>query len=204
MIRPSALLLPSALVLALAQGPACRWPEPSPPVVFHTLTPLQPAAAPAAPSGIKVEVLPVRLPEILLRPQMVLAQGSGTLRLSETHRWGNPLDRDMQRVLAQDLAVLLGSDAVVASPYGDRAGAAFRVQVDVQSCDGRDGQGLAMKAVWMVTRADGGPALVVRRTMLREPLPSADPGALADAHSRILADLAREIAEGLRSCTKGE
>ncbi|MGA2080012.1 MAG: PqiC family protein [Holophaga sp.] len=199
MIRPG-----SCLILALAVCLGCLKPGSSPPVVFHTLAPIQAPAPPAPRSTLAVEVMPVRLPEVLLRPQMVVARGSA-LELSETQRWGNPLDRDMQRVLAQNLALLLGSDAVVPSPYGERVAAAFRVDVDVQRWDARDGGELVLEAVWMVSPAAGGKALLVRHTSLREPVPGADADALAAAHSRVLGALSREIAEGLRACAgKGQ
>jgi len=194
MIRPG-----SCLILALAVCLGCFKPGTSPPVVFHTLAPIQAPVPPPPKSTLAVEVMPVHLPEVLLRPQMVLARGSA-LELSETQCWGNPLDRDMQRVLAENLSLLLGSDAVVPSPYGQRVDAAFRVEVDVQRWDARDGGELALEAVWMITPAAGGKALLVRRTSLREPVPGVDPDALAAAHSRVLGALSREIAEGLRAC----
>jgi uncharacterized lipoprotein YmbA len=178
-------------VLLLAAGLGCL--KPSPPVVYHTLQPLRLAEAPARHSTLALEVLPVRLPELLRRPQMVVAQGRGDLGLSETQHWGNPLDLDMQRVLVADLTLLLGSDAVVASPDGPRVAARYRLEVQVQSCDGSAGDGLTLQAAWMVTRSGVDQAVLFRRTVLREPM-GPGPDALEAAHSRILAALAREIA----------
>jgi hypothetical protein len=150
-------------------------------------------------SSLAVEVLPVRLPELLHRPQLVLAQGSEDLGLSETHRWADPLELGMQRVLVADLSALLGSDAVVASPYGDRVKAKYRVEVDVQRCDARGGGALSLEATWMVTKPGGGQALLFRRTALQAPLKGSDADALVAAHSQVLADLSREIAAGLKA-----
>jgi len=181
-------------VLLLAAGLGCF--KPSPPLVYHTLQPLQ-EAAPAPRSGLAVEVMPVRLPDLLQRPQLVLAVGPGTAELSMTHRWGNPLEEDMQRVLVDDLALLLGSDAVVASPQGDRVAAAYRVEVDVRGCAAWPSGGLTLDAAWMITRPGSARAVLVRRTTLREPLADPGPDALAAAHSRVLAALSREIAAAL-------
>ena len=145
MIR-SRTLVPALL---LAAGLGCF--RPSPPLVYHTLQPLR-EAAPAPRSGLAVEVLPVRLPDLLQRPQLVMALGPGTAELSGTHRWGNPLEQDMQRVLVDNLALLLGSDAVVASPLGDRVAADYRVEVDVRGCAAWPAGGLTLDAAWMVTR----------------------------------------------------
>jgi uncharacterized lipoprotein YmbA len=193
MIRSSKFLT----VLGLAAGLGCM--HPSQPVVFHTLQPLPGQGAPARPGAIALEVLPVRLPELLRRPQMVVAQGPSAVRLLESDRWGNPLDQDMQRVLVADLTQLLGGDGVVASPYGERVAALYRLEVEVQSCDPRGGAGLTLQATWMVTRPGIPEALLVRRARILEPVDGPDPEALAQAHSRILATLSREIAAELRA-----
>jgi uncharacterized lipoprotein YmbA len=179
--------------LLLAAAPGCF--HSSPPVTYYTLQPLR--QEPAAPTRIALEVLPVRVPDLLLRPQMVLTRPSGAQELSETHRWGNPLDQDMRRVLVDDLGLLLGSDDVVESPLGARVAAAYRLEVEVRSLDARPGTGLTLEAVWMVTRPGAAQAVLVRRATLREALPDSGPEALAAACSRILADLAREISAQL-------
>jgi hypothetical protein len=202
-LRPGLCL---AVALSLGAGLACL--HPSPAVVYHTLQPmpppppLPPVAAGSAAIGAAavpaLEVLPVRLPDLLRRPQMVLAEGGGdALGLSETHRWGNPLEQDMQRVLVADLGLLRPGGPVVPSPDGARVAAALRLEVTVQSCVGRPGQGLVLQATWMVTRTGQDRALLFRRTELREPLDPPGPDGLAAAHSRILAALARQIAAAL-------
>ena len=187
------LIRPAFAPVLLAAGLACL--RSSPPVVFHTLEPIPAAAADPAPAGpaLAVEVLPVRLPELLRRPQLVEARGPGRLGLLEDHRWGNPLDQDMRRVLVADLALLLRSEAVVPSPYGDRVGAAYRVEVTVESCQAQPGAGLALRASWMLTRPGVERAVAWRRSEFRVPL-GPGPDALAAAHSAVLAALARELA----------
>jgi len=193
-----------AVALSLGAGLACL--HPSPAVVYHTLQPMPPpppAAGGAAPVPA-LEVLPVRLPDLLRRPQMVLAEGGDALGLSETHRWGNPLEQDMQRVLVADLGLLRPGGPVVPSPDGARVAAALRLEVTVQSCVGRPGQGLVLQATWMVSRTGQDRALLFRRTELREPLDPPGPDGLAAAHSRILAALARQIAAALAELPAGQ
>ena len=150
-------------------------------------------------AAVAMEVMPVRLPEALQRPQLVTALGPGTLELSDTHRWGNGLDKDMRRVLVENLSLLLGSEAVVAYPFGERVKAAYRLEVDVQRCDGRPGGVLSFRATWMVTRLEGGPALMRKKITLDEPVAGQDLEALATAHSRIMEKLSRDIAEGMKT-----
>lgn len=141
----------------------------------------------------------MRLPEALRRPQLVTAVGLDTLEFSDTHRWGNGLDKDMQSVLVENLSTLLESQAVVAYPFGERVKAAYRLEVEVQRCEGRPGGMLSLRGAWMITLPKGGPALVRKRISLDEPVAGQDLGDLAAAHSRIMAKLSREIAQELKS-----
>jgi len=176
----------AAAALALATVTACL--RPSPPVVLYTLEPLPPQVDADRP-GPALEVLPVRLPEVLRRPQLLTAQGPGRFGLDDRHRWGNPLDQEVQRVLIADLSALLGGAPVVPSPYGARVGAAWRVDVQVQSWEERPGQGLVLVATWMLMRPGSERAERFQRTTLRVPLEGSGP----------VADLARELAEALRT-----
>jgi uncharacterized protein len=174
---------------------ACR--NPSPAVVFHTLTPLAPAAARAA-QPPALEIMPVQLPELLQRSQLVLLDGVERHRLSTTHRWGNTLEKDLQRVLIADLGALLGSDGVVPYPQGDRLKARYRIALDVQQCDGAPGGTLRLKATWMVTATRDGRLLLLRRSSLEEPVRGGDIDDLVSAHSRVALALSQEIAAALK------
>lgn len=183
------------LAAGLAVSSGCL--KRSEPVVFHTLRPLSPAREGAPVAAAALEVMPVRLSEALQRSHLVIARSEGTLEISEAHRWGNGLGPDVQRVLVENLGALLGGDAVVAHPFGERVKAGWRLEVDVQRLDGRPGGVLSLRATWMLTPAAGGAALLRRRSMLEEPVPDSGPEALVAAHDRVLDRLSREIAAGV-------
>ncbi len=189
--------LPFLAAGMLAAGLACF--RSSPPVVFHTLHAVSPQESRAGGRDLAVEVLPVRLPEVLQRPQLVTSLGPHSLELASGHRWGNALENDMQRVLVENLSLLLGSDRVVASPNGSRVAAAYRVEVDVSRCEGRPGGTLRFQATWMITGTKEEAALVLRRTTLEEPVQGQDADALVRAHSLALAALSREITSALKA-----
>lgn len=187
----------SCLTLALALGIGCSRPNLE---VLHTLAPLSLEASTPAPSltAISLEVMPVRLPETLQRPQLVVEVRPGVLNLLESHRWGNSLDKDFQRILVENIALLTGNETVVAYPYGERVKATHRLEVDVRRLDGKPRGTLTLQATWMVVRPQGGQALLLRRTTLQRPVPGLDADALVLAHSQIIGDLCREIALGLK------
>ena len=198
MIRP---VLPF-LTLALAAGIGCARPNLE---VLHTLGPIPLETAKPTPPLIPIalEVMPVRLPAALQRPQLVTEASPGVLSLLESHRWGNGLDKDIQRVLVENLSLLTGSNAMVAYPYGERIKATHRLEVDIHRLVGRPGGTLTLEATWIVAPPQGGQALLLRRTTLQRPVQGQDAEALVAAHNLIIGDLSREIARELRALTRG-
>jgi uncharacterized protein len=183
----------AATLTLLCAALACR---PSPPPVFHLLKAVAPRAAQGPSLG--VEVMPVRIPGVLRRPQLVTALGPQRLELSPDQRWGTALEQDMQRVLVENLGRLLASARVVPYPYGPRVNAAFRLEVDVQRCEGAPGGTLRFQATWMLSRPGQAEALALGATTLEEPVQGPGAEALVAAHDRVLAALCGEITEKLK------
>jgi hypothetical protein len=187
------LTLPALLATVTLSG--CR--NPSPTMVFHTLTPTAPLSQEKQAWGL--EIMPVQLPELLQRSPIVLRTGTGTHRLSGTHRWGNTLEKDLQRVLAENLAALLGTTSVVPYPQGDSVKAAFRISLDVSRCDGEPGGTLHFRGTWMIQKSGTGELAALRKTILDEPVSTQDMQDLVAAHDRVLEKLSLEIARELRA-----
>ena len=175
--------------------------SPSPEVVFHTLSPMSQEATRLASVGkpMALEIMPVQLPELLQRSQLVVLDGTDTYRLSATHRWGNTLEQDMQRVLTENLAALLGSDSVVPYPLGDRVQAAYRISLEVQQCEGAPGGTLTFRATWMVTQPSDGRLVLRHRWRLQEPVQGGNIEDLVSAHSRVMSALSQEMGKALQA-----
>ena len=140
-------------------------------------------------STLAVEVLPVRLPGLLRRPQLVLPGPA----ISDTHRWGNGLEQDAQRVLVEDLSRLLGSDAVVAYPHGDHLQGVYRILVDVDQWDVELAGTMTFRATWILEKAGKDAPICIRKARLQEPLKDGSPASVVSAQDRILLALAKEV-----------
>jgi len=187
-----------ALVVLLFAG--CR--STPPPTAFYTLTSVtkaEMAGQVTAPmGGLAVGIGPVQIAEYLDRPQIVTRTAPDKLTLSEFNRWGGSLRQDFPRVLAENIAALLGTERVLAYPWGERLEPAYRVAVDVQQFDGALGGAAVLKATWIVTGLEGKTPLAVRKAEIQEPVSGTDYDALVSAQSRALAALSREIAGEIR------
>jgi uncharacterized lipoprotein YmbA len=137
----------------------------------------------------------VHLPEELDRLEMVSALGANRLALRSEDRWAAPLDDMSRRVLAQDLAQRLPPQMLLparaAAPRDARA-----LVVDLQSF-GVDASGAGrLQGGWSLVGPDRQP-LLRRAVDLSEPAAAGDAQAQAAVMSRLLGQLADQIAAAL-------
>jgi len=188
-----------ALAATLATGCAS-----GPPVGFYVVTPLAGPASAARASGPGVVVASVRLPEYLERPQLVTRSGDNRLQLEELHQWGGNLAKDLTRVMAENLSLLLASDAVVAAPHTLRKRPAYRVEIEVLRFERAGDARVHLTAKWWLQRAaDGSPLESPTTVLASEPLP--DPGnaeSTVAAMSGVYGELSRVIAQAIAAHDK--
>jgi hypothetical protein len=144
-----------------------------------------------------VAVGPVSIPASVDQPQIVLQAGPNRVVPDEFSRWAAPLQNEIGRVVAADLAALLGTPRVTSVPLA-RFDAAYRVAIDVQRFESTPGESAVVEAVWVVAPAAGG-AVRSGHTLAREPAGDGSVDALVAAHSRALAVLSADIAAAVRA-----
>jgi uncharacterized lipoprotein YmbA len=184
------------LVGVLAAGCFGRGAQPQ----YFTLSAASGAAA-GAPLAERPElgliVGPIEFPRYLDRPEIVTRDGSHRLVLNDANRWGGSLRNDVLRVIADDLARLLGTARVVIYPTEPRYPATYRVLLDVRELEGVPGQQVALRARWTIAAVAGGRALAVEESRIEQPIASASYEALVAAQSAALGTLTHQIAERL-------
>lgn len=85
----------------------------SPPVQYHTLKAITPAAAIAnASNQIVVRVQPVVIPPEFDRLQLVSRSGSYSVHIADSDRWAAPLEDQVRRVVSDDLSARLPPNLV--------------------------------------------------------------------------------------------
>jgi len=184
----------AALAVALATGCAS-----GPPVRFYVVTPIAGPAPAARAPGPAVVVAAVRLPEYLERPQLVTRSGDNRLQLEEYHQWGGNLAKDLTRVMAENLSLLLGSDAVVAAPHTLRMRPDYRVELEVLRFERAGDSRVHLTAKWWLQRgADGSPLASPTTALASEPLPEPASAELTvAAMSGVYGELSRVISQAV-------
>lgn len=166
---------------------------------FYTLS-ATPAPA-GTPSDLSVAVGPVTVPGVVDRPQIVVSAGPNQVRLDEFNRWAAPLQSNISRVVADNLATILGTPRVSLFPQTMSAAADYRVGIQVQTFDSAPGDAATLDAVWTVSRAKDG-KMQTGRTAVREAAPQGGYDGVAAAHSRALARLSRDVADAVQALVR--
>jgi uncharacterized lipoprotein YmbA len=143
-----------------------------------------------------VAVGPVTVPASVDHPQFTVQAAPNRVEVDEFNRWAGPLDDNIARVIAGDLAVLLGTPQVATVPLANFK-PAYQVTIDVQRFESVPGKSVLVEAVWVVHKSAGGTA-ESGRTIAGEPVSGNGFDALAAAHSRALAKVSGDIAAAIR------
>ena len=168
----------------------------STPSRFYTLDPTAIANG-SPPERTTVMIAPISVPAAVDQPQMVVQVAPNRVEMEEFNRWAAPLNDEIARAVAGDLAILLGTPDVTTTPLADFS-PAYWVTINVQRFDSVQGEAAVVEAVWAVRRTAGGKTQS-GRTVAREAAQGNGFDALASAHSRAVAKLSGDIAGAIRS-----
>jgi uncharacterized lipoprotein YmbA len=105
---------------------------------------------------------------------------------------------NLTRVVADNLAALLGTPRVTLYQSSLGADVEYRVQIEVRNFESALGKYASLDAVWSVRRLKDGKT-ETGRTSVRESVEADGFEALAAAHSRGIARLSQDIAEAIRA-----
>jgi hypothetical protein len=198
---------PTRLVIlaVLAAGLTLAGCANSQPTRFYTLSPLAdaPGGAPLANlPELTVGVGPVTLPPYLDRPQLVTRAGGNRMVLADFDSWVEPLQGMFARVLAENLALLLGTDDVLILPQRRDVALDRQVEVDVTRFDVDDAGNAVLDARWWVYGRNGDKLLRSGRSTISEPAAVDDYTSAAAALSRALGAMSEEIARAIAEKTR--
>jgi uncharacterized lipoprotein YmbA len=183
------LLAVPAIVASLA---GCA----SAPPASYLLSAVPAAAAPGGPGPV-VAVGPIALPAYLDRSGIVVRRPGDEIVISTDHRWGEPLGDGVARVLAENLAVMVPTDAVAVFPWKTPWTPHVRVTVDIVHLDGPLSGPVVLAARWRLLD-ERGKVLAMHAVTLQEPVTTPTHAGLVAAQGRALTALSRDIAAEIR------
>ena len=153
-------------------------------------------SVPAASQDPVIGLGPIRIPEYLNRPQMIVAIADNQYRLFENHRWAEPLDQNISLALFKALPRQLGTDRIVRFPWSQRQVLDYQIGIDILEFN-LDASGQSrLIAQWFIKRKDK-PA-IDKRSTYQFPASTTDHALMVKAQSQCLTKLGEEISGALR------
>jgi len=151
---------------------------------------------PTTAQGPVIGLGPIRIPEYLNRPQIIVAITENQYRLSEDHRWAERLDQNISLALFKALPSQLGTDRIVRYPWPQRQAIDFQVGIDILEFNvAADGQSRLI-AQWFIKRKDQ--PTIDKRSVYQFPASATDYDIMVKAQSQCLTKLGQEISKTLR------
>jgi uncharacterized lipoprotein YmbA len=138
----------------------------------------------------------VALPGYLRRPQIVTRDGNRLTR-SERYTWGEDLESDFARVLAENLAILVPTDRISTFPWSDPRQLDYSIAVQVSRFDRGSDDRVSLLAQWRIVDAKTGQSLQTGRASIQEPADGRGYDETVAAMSRAVAALARELVDAI-------
>jgi hypothetical protein len=193
------------IALVLLQA-GCSLGKPTRPAEFYVLSadPGTAVSGRTTPSNpLSLGLGPVALPEIYERPQIVTRSEANQIELAEFDRWGGDLNKDLTRVLAQNLMGRLNTDSVVSYPWSSRYKPDFQVTVSFFRFDGQLDSAAHLEGIWRLLDGQKGCELAAHRFQITENTNGPGYPDLVNAISRGVAQLSQQIAEQLAAAEPG-
>jgi uncharacterized lipoprotein YmbA len=191
----------SLAVLAMMVAALCAACGSPPKERFYTLAPAPDTVTTPAASAqprTSVAIGPVRVPDALDRPQMVVREGPNRVEILEQQRWAGSLRSEIGRALVDGVGARLPDAQVSAADSQAARSAAYRVAIDVERFDATLNDSVSIQALWTI-RQDDGAQLASGRYSASEPTGPGAYDAIAAAYGRTLAGMSGVIADAVRS-----
>ncbi|MDP9143957.1 MAG: PqiC family protein, partial [Actinomycetota bacterium] len=164
--------------------------------ILNSLSASETTTAMAAEQGPVIGVGPITIPKYLDRPQIVTRAGSNQLALAEFDRWAEPLQDNLARVLAENLALLIPTDQILLYAWPRSATLDYQVMVEVLHFDGWLGSESRLLALWSIL--DGAElTLWSQRATLNAPVSGREYEAMVVAMNQLIEWLSRDLASAI-------
>lgn len=148
--------------------------------------------------GILIGVGPIRLSQVLDRPQIILRTTHNEIRVADLERWAMPLNENITNVLTDNLSALLSTESILKFPWKASIPLDYQIVMDITRFDGLPGGNVDLRARWGILGENGKKVLSKGQSVLTEPIGGDTIAEMVSAQSRLMAKLSREIAAKIK------
>ena len=170
----------------------------SPPVSYYDLQALETGYVADGDKSVAVGVGPLRSPDYLSRSQIVTRKSDSTIFVDDFHRWVEPVDDAIYRIVAENLDSLLDEAIVVSFPYTHSGDLDYQVIGRISRFDADQDGTAVLQVQWGIISSRD--EFLVQPKRARYEVETSQAGgypALARAMSEVLQEFSRDVAKSL-------
>jgi hypothetical protein len=192
MTRPR---LSGFVLVALVATSGCSLLNPRPdPSRFYLLDATETAAVGTMPREAALVLGPITTSTYLQRAPIATRVPPNRIEYSQRSRWAEPLEANVGRVLATNLAALLGTDEVYTYPAFPARPVVLQIALRIERLERGPGGEAEIVAQWTIRDPKRGLDLDAKRGTFTEAADAADMDASVEALSRAFGRLSRDVA----------
>lgn len=145
-----------------------------------------------------IGVGPIKLSQVLDRPQIILRTSHNEIRVADLDRWAAPLTEIMTNVLVDNFSALLSTGSILRFPWKTSIPIDYQVVIEITRFDGLPGGNVDLRARWGILGDNGRKVLANGKSVLTEPVGGDTIAEMVTAQSRLVAKLSHEIAQEIK------
>jgi len=191
------IILSLSLILLSLLFPACGSSPNARIYILNTMDRID-ASSILKNQNITVKIGPISIPDALDKSQIVTRLGTNELLADEFNRWSGDYQSDIQRVLGENISILLPARQVILNQELTLFPVDFQVLVNVREFDGSLGGTVTLNADWTIAGSNKGQPVTAKKSIFQENTNGSDYQSYVAAQSRLLAKLSSEIASEIR------
>jgi uncharacterized lipoprotein YmbA len=151
---------------------------------------------------ITIGIGSIEFSEYLKRPEIVSFKGNNELNVDEFNRWAEPLEKNFERVLIENLSRLIPTDRIYIFPWQEEEPNSFQITIVVNEFGMRSDSSVVLDARWSVSKKVKRDFLMTQRSFYTEN----EAGVSTEGKVALLSDLvgkfSRDLANEIREDSK--
>lgn len=149
---------------------------------------------------ITIGIGTIEFSEYLKRPEIVSFKGSNELNVDQFNRWAEPLEKNFERVLIENLSRLIPTDRINIFPWQEEEPNSFQIIILVNEFGMRSDSSVVLDARWSVSKKFKRDFLMTQRSFYTENAAGVsievEVALLSDLIGKFSRDIANEMVNG--------
>jgi len=147
---------------------------------------------------ITIGIGSIEFSEYLKRPEIVSFKGNNELNVDEFNRWAEPLEKNFERVLIENLSRLIPTDKIYIFPWQEEEPNSFQITIVVNEFGMRSDSSVVLDARWSVSKKVKRDFLMTQRSFYTENAAGVSTEGKVALLSELIGKYSRDITNEIR------